>query len=70
MNTNEFDKKLAEITKKIDSAADAIQSLCDDFSNDSGLAARLVEKFLLENLATLRAAGVKIEELKFYNSAK
>lgn len=67
MERKQLDKKLDDITKKIDSAADALQSLYNEFGNESGLAARLVEKLLLENLTALRNAGVKIEELKILN---
>lgn len=70
MERRQLDKKLDDITKKIDSASDAIQSLYNEFSSEKGLEARLIEKILLERLYTLSDTGVKIEELKILNSAE
>lgn len=68
MERKQLNKKLDDITKKIDSAADALNSLHKEFCNEEGLEARLMGKILFEHIYALIDAGVKIEELKKLNS--
>lgn len=70
MECKQLDKKLNDITKKIDSASDALQSLYNEFCNEKSLEARLMSKILLEQLYSLSDTGVKIEELKALNLAE